>query len=142
MIYTNLTKKALIISFNAHKNQVDKSGLPYIHHPLHLAEQMDDEYSTCVALLHDVIEDTKITLEDIKNEGFPSEVVEAISYLTRDKNVDYMSYVANIKNNKIATKVKIADLNHNSDLSRLNKVLDKDLKRVEKYKLALELLQK
>ncbi len=142
MIYTNLTKKALIISFNAHKNQVDKSGLPYIHHPLHLAEQMDDEYSTCVALLHDVIEDTKIALEDIKNEGFPSEVVEAISYLTRDKNVDYMSYVANIKNNKIATKVKIADLNHNSDLSRLNKVLDKDLKRVEKYKLALELLQK
>lgn len=70
MIYTPLTKKALKISFKAHKDQMDKSGMPYIYHPFHLAEQMNDEYSTCVALLHDVVEDTDISLDDLASEGF------------------------------------------------------------------------
>ena len=69
MIYSDLTKKSLKISFNAHKNQVDKSGMPYVFHPFHLAEQMDDEYSVCVALLHDVVEDTDITIEDLNIKG-------------------------------------------------------------------------
>lgn len=82
MCFTDLTKKALIISFNAHKEQVDKSGMPYVYHPYRIAEQMEDEYSTCVALLHDVVEDTDITLDDLKNKGFPQEVIEAIALMT------------------------------------------------------------
>ena len=139
MIYTDLTKKALKISFDAHKDQVDKSGMPYVYHPFHLAEQMDDEYSTCVALLHDVVEDTNITLEELSKE-FPKEVVDAIAMMTHDDNVPYLDYVAKIKQNPIAAKVKLADLKHNSDLTRLDKVDDKALERVEKYKKAIEIL--
>lgn len=141
MIYTDLTKKALKISFNSHKNQVDKSGMPYVFHPFHLAEQMDDEYSVCVALLHDVIEDTDIMIEDLKAEGFPKEVINAIELLTHSDSVPYLDYVKTIKNNSIARKVKLADLKHNSDLSRLDNIDDKALERVEKYKKAIEILQ-
>lgn len=139
MIYTDLTKKALKISFNAHKDQVDKSGMPYVYHPFHLAEQMDDEYSTCVALLHDVVEDTDITLDDLA-KIFPKEVIDAITLMTHDDSVPYLDYVKEIKNNPIATKVKLADLKHNSDLTRLDKVDYKALERVEKYKKAIDIL--
>lgn len=141
MIYTDLTKKALKISFNAHKNQVDKSGMPYVFHPFHLAEQMDDEYSVCVALLHDVVEDTDITIEDLRAEGFPKEVNNAIKLMTHSDSVQYLDYVKTIKNNPIARKVKLADLKHNSDLSRLDKIDDKALERVAKYKKAIKILQ-
>lgn len=141
MIYTDLTKKALKISFNAHKNQVDKSGMPYVFHPFHLAEQMDDEYSVCVALLHDVVEDTDITVEELITKGFPKEVINAIELMTHSDSVPYLDYVKAIKNNPIACKVKLADLKHNSDLSRLDKIDDKALKRAEKYKKAIEILQ-
>lgn len=140
MLYTELTKKALKISFNAHKNQVDKSGMPYVYHPFHLAEQMDDEYSTCVALLHDVVEDTNISIDDLKSEGFPIEVINAIELMTHDDSVPYLDYVKTIKTNPIASKVKLADLKHNSDLSRLDVVDNKTLERVEKYKKAINVL--
>lgn len=140
MIYTSLTKKALRISFDAHKNQTDKSGMPYVYHPFHLAEQMDDEYTTCVALLHDVVEDTDITLDDLKKEGFPKEVTDAIALMTHDDDVPYLEYVAKIKKNPIATSVKLADLKHNSDLTRLDKVDSKALERVEKYRKAIRFL--
>ena len=139
MIYTELTKKSLMISFNAHKDQRDKSGMPYVYHPFHLAEQMDDEYSTCVALLHDFVEDTDTTLDDLANI-FPIEVTDAIALMTHDDSVPYLDYVAKIKQNSIATKVKLADLKHNSDLSRLDKVDDKAIERVEKYKKAIKIL--
>ena len=77
MLYTDLTKRAMRIAFDAHKNQVDKSGLPYIFHPFHLAEQMTEEYAVCAALLHDVAEDTDITLEQMAEE-FPEEVIAAL----------------------------------------------------------------
>lgn len=139
MIYTDLTKKALKISFNAHKDQLDKSGMPYVYHPFHLAEQMDDEYSTCVALLHDVVEDTDTTLDDLA-KIFPKEVTDAIALMTHDDNVPYLDYVRTIKSNPIASKVKLADLKHNSDLTRLDTVDDKALERVEKYKKAIKIL--
>ena len=142
MLYTELTKKALLISFNAHKDQVDKSGMPYVYHPFHLAEQMDDEYSTCVALLHDVVEDTAVTVEYLAKQGFPPEVTDAIKLMTHDETVPYLDYVAKLKINPIARKVKIADLKHNSDLSRLDHINDKALKRAEKYRAAIELLEK
>lgn len=139
MIYTDLTKKALKISFNAHKDQLDKSGMPYVYHPFHLAEQMDDEYSTCVALLHDVVEDTDMTLDDL-SKIFPKEVTDAIALMTHNDSVPYLDYVKEIKTNPIASKVKLADLKHNSDLTRLDKVDDKAIERVEKYKKAIEIL--
>ena len=140
MIYTPLTKKALKLSFEAHKDQVDKTGLPYVFHPFHLAEQMEDEATTCVALLHDVVEDTDMTFEDLEKEGFTAEIIEALKLLTHDDAVPYMDYVMALKDHPIASKVKRADLMHNSDLSRLDVVSDFALERQAKYKRALELL--
>lgn len=140
MIYTELTKKAMKLCFDCHKDQKDKTGLPYVFHPFYLATQMDDEYSTVVALLHDVVEDCDVTFEDLINMDFPKEVIDALKLLTHENDVDYMEYVKMITTNKLATKVKKADLKHNSDLSRLDIVDDYALKRNEKYKKALMLI--
>ena len=117
MIYTDLTNKALKIAYAAHDGQTDKAGMPYIFHPYHLAEQMDDEISVCVALLHDVAEDTAVTLESLA-EIFPQEVMEPLRLLTHKKGDDYLEYVKALKQNPTAKKVKLADLAHNSDQSR------------------------
>ena len=140
MIYTKMTKLALKICFEAHKDQLDKSGLPYVFHPFHLAEQMTDEETCAVALLHDVVEDTDITLGDLEKLGFGEKILEAISLMTHGEGVDYMDYVAKIKTNPIARAVKLADLRHNSDMTRLDTVTDWDIKRAEKYKKAILLL--
>ncbi|MBR7132678.1 MAG: bifunctional (p)ppGpp synthetase/guanosine-3',5'-bis(diphosphate) 3'-pyrophosphohydrolase [Clostridia bacterium] len=142
MIYTEKTKKALKLCFEAHKNQTDKSGMPYVFHPFHLAEQMETEETAVVALLHDVIEDTDYTLEDIRKMGLGETVVNALSLLTHDDAVEYMDYVRAIKENSVAKSVKLADLRHNSDLSRLDAVDEKALTRREKYLKAIELLEK
>ena len=139
MIYTPSTRKAMIIAYNAHHGQKDKSGLPYIHHPLHLAEQMQTEETCIVALLHDVVEDTDVTFNDLK-KYFSDDIIEALKLLTHEKSVDYMEYVKKLKSNPIAKAVKIADLHHNSDRTRLDKLSVKDLQRYEKYKKALEIL--
>ena len=117
MVYTPLTIRAMDIAYHAHHGQVDKAGVPYIFHPLHLAESMEDEISCCAALLHDVVEDTNITLEDLAQQ-FPAEVVDVVALLTHEEGVDYYDYVRRIKDNPIAKKVKLADLAHNSDTSR------------------------
>lgn len=141
MLYTPLTKKALQICFEAHKDQVDKTNMPYVFHPFYLATQMQDEATTCVALLHDVVEDTSLTFEDLINEGFPNDVIDALKLLTHDPIVPYMDYVREIKKNEIAKKVKLADLSHNSDLSRLDMIDEKALARKEKYTKAKQLLE-
>ena len=141
MIYTDLTKKALKLCFEAHKEQVDKSGMPYVFHPFHLAEQMTDEATTVVALLHDVVEDTATTFEDLEKQGFSDEIINALKLLTHDKSLPYMDYIAEIKKKNIATKVKLADLRHNSDLTRLDVIDEKALKRKEKYEKAIKLLE-
>ena len=141
MIYTNLTKKALKLCFEAHKEQTDKTGMPYVFHPFHLAEQMSDEISVVCALLHDVVEDSEITLCDIADMGFPDEVVEVLSLLTHEDSVPYMDYVRNISKNAVARNIKIADLTHNSDLTRLDTVDEYAILRNAKYKEALDLLK-
>lgn len=141
MIYTEMTKKALRLSFNAHKDQVDKSGMPYVYHPFHLAEQMDTEETVTVALLHDVVEDTDHTIQELVEMGFPKSVTDALALMTHDEAVPYMDYVAKIKNNPIARAVKLADLRHNSDISRLEVIDDKVLRRVHKYRAAMALLE-
>ena len=102
---------------------------------------MKDEITTIVALLHDVIEDSDYTITDIKQMGFSNEVIKALQLLTHDKDVDYYRYIESIKTNEVAKEVKIADLKHNSDLSRLDTVNESDLNRVEKYKKALKILE-
>lgn len=139
MIYTNNTKKAINIAYEAHKNQKDKSGIPYILHPIHLAEQMTTEDECIVAMLHDVVEDTETTLDDLSKE-FSKNIIDALSLLTHDKNVDYKDYIQAISKNSLATKVKIADLNHNLDYTRLPEIKEEDKKRIIKYEEALKIL--
>ena len=140
MLYTETTKKALQLCFEAHKDQKDKAGMPYVFHPFHLAEQMPDEDTVVTALLHDVAEDTPTTLEELRDMGFGEAVLEALALMTHNKAVPYLDYVAKLKGNRIARTVKLADLRHNSDLTRLDKVDAKARDRVEKYRQAIALL--
>ena len=140
MIYTDLTKRAMQIAYDAHHGQTDKSGTPYIFHPIHLAEQMQTEADTITAILHDVFEDTDVTLDDLAREGFPSEAIVALQLLTHDDEIPYLDYVCEIKNNPIARNVKFADLKHNSDAGRLGIIDDKARERLEKYKQAMAIL--
>ena len=117
ILYTELTCKAMRIAYAAHHGQVDHNGIPYIFHPMHLAEAMDDEVSCCAALLHDVVEDTEITMDALAEE-FPSEIIQVLKLLTHAEGTDYYDYVRAIKANPIAVKVKLADIAHNSDDSR------------------------
>ena len=141
MLYTDLTKKAMRLCFAAHAGQLDKGGVPYVFHPFHVAEQMEDELSTVVALLHDVVEDTDYTMEDLAQMGFPERALSALKLLTHDKRVPYLDYVAAIRHDPIARAVKLADLRHNSDLSRLSNPDASALARVEKYRRAIALLE-
>ena len=117
MIYTAMTNRAMRLAYAAHHEQTDKSGQPYIFHPYHLAEQMTDEISTCVALLHDVVEDTELTFGELERE-FPKEVTDALRLLTHEEGTDYFDYVRSVRRNPVARRVKLADLVHNSDQTR------------------------
>ncbi len=140
MIYTDLTRKAMQIAYDAHHGAVDSTGAPYIFHPMHLAEQMDTEYACCAALLHDVVEDTDLTLDDLRAAGFPLPVIVAVGLLTHDPRVDYFDYVRALKSNPIAKAVKLADLKHNSDLSRWPRLDEQDIERNRKYAMAKAIL--
>ena len=139
--YTTLIKKALQICFAAHKNQLDKSGMPYVLHPLHLAEQMETETEVCAALLHDVLEDSVYTLSDLEQAGIPETVREALQLLTREPHTHYLDYVVRLRENPIARRVKLADLAHNSNLNRLDYVTARDRRRVLKYRMAQAVLE-
>ena len=119
------------IAYEAHHGQVDKGGSPYIFHPYHLAEQMDDEISTCAALLHDVVEDTDITFADLEKD-FPPDVIKVLKLLTHADDEEYYVYVRRLKDNPIAKKIKLADIAHNSDQSRLVGT-DKDNPETKEY---------
>ena len=141
MIYTELTKKAMRLAYDAHHGQYDECGVPYILHPLHLAEQMTTEFACCAALLHDTVEDTDLTFDDLRAAGMPPAVVFAVQLLTHDPAVDYYEYVRGIKPNAIAKAVKLADINHNSDLSRLARITPDDIDRNRKYAEAKAILE-
>lgn len=143
MIYTKQTSKALKLCFLAHKDQVDDTGVPYVFHPVHLAEQMDNETATICALLHDVVEDTNYTFEYLQKQGFGDEVIQVLKLLTHEKKEDYFEYVKRISSNAIAKQVKLADLKHNSDLSRYDgeQISEYVLLRNEKYKKAIAMLE-
>lgn len=140
MIYTPKTKAALKLCYMAHKDQVDKAGLPYVFHPFHLAEQMLDEDTTVVALLHDVLEDTEITLDEMREAGYGEDILEALQLLCHEDGVPYMEYIKRLRENRLARIVKLADLQHNSDLSRLDVTDERAAARREKYMAAMQLL--
>lgn len=118
MIYTKLTNLAIQVAYKAHSGQTDPCGIPYIFHPYHLAEQMDSETAVCAALLHDVLEDTTVSEDELRQQ-FGDEITDAVVLLThRDEDI-YEDYLKRIKENPIALAVKKADLAHNTDESRL-----------------------
>ena len=122
MIYTPLVRKAMKTAYDAHHGQNDQSGVPYIFHPFYVAESlcnvMPEEIPVCAALLHDVVEDTELTLEDLEKE-FPKEVVKIVALLTHTPGEDYFAYIQRLKKDPVARQIKIMDLHHNMDESRL-----------------------
>jgi (p)ppGpp synthase/HD superfamily hydrolase len=144
MLYSPLVFKAMEIAYAAHHGQFDLSGVPYIFHPAFLAGQMDTEHEIIVALLHDVVEDTSVTFDDLITAGFPSNVIESIKLLTHNDGSPYFDYIRRVASNPIAHKVKLADLKHNRNPTRTmlpeyhNTSI---LKRVEKYAKAIEILE-
>ena len=135
-----LEELAFEIAKTAHAGQTDKAGLDYILHPLQVAAEMTTDEEKAVALLHDIIEDTDVTASELLAKGLPDNVVEAVEALTKKHNQNYAAYMAGVKKNRLATAVKLADLKHNSDLSRLEKITQKDRERAEKYRKAIEYL--
>ena len=133
-------KKARELANIHHKGQIDKAGKPYIQHPLRVMNAMETDNEKIVALLHDIIEDSSLTINDLLKEGFSLEVINALSLLTKTRDIDYFEYIKNIVENPIARKVKLADLEDNMDLTRLSAITKKDKKRVEKYRKAKEIL--
>ena len=134
------SKKAYEIAKKAHLGQVDKAGEDYIKHPEKVASFVKTDEEKAVAYLHDVIEDTELTLEDLYEYGFSKEVLEAVDIITKKRGEDYQSYLNSVKKNKLARAVKLADLRHNSDLTRFTEVTEKDIKRKEKYQKAIDFL--
>ena len=141
MYYSEMVKKAVNIMFEAHKEDFDKGGYPYVFHPFYLATKVDGENETCVALLHDVIEDhgEKYNFEYLENEGFNKEIIDALKLLTHKKDIPYMDYIIEISKNNIAKKVKIEDLKHNMDSRRTS---GEKAKKYDIYVKALEFLEK
>ena len=137
----NLIEKCIALSLEAHSGQTDRLGNPYILHPLHLMANVDGEEEKMTAILHDVVEDTDVTMDELQALGLPESVLTAVALLTHDKeNVPYDNYVKNLKPNPIARAVKMADLRHNMDIRRLPKVTEKDAIRMDKYRRAWETL--
>ncbi|WP_343013274.1 HD domain-containing protein [Gemella morbillorum] len=134
------SEKAYEIAKRAYLGQVDKAGEDYIKHPQKVASFVKSDEEKAVAYLHDVIEDTELTLEDLHEYEFSKEVIEAVDIITKKKGEDYQSYLNSVKKNKLARAVKLADLRHNSDLTRLTKVTEKDIERKEKYQKAIDFL--
>lgn len=119
MIYTEQTKLAMRIAYDAHHGQVDKGGMPYIFHPIHIAEGMHEETEIAAALLHDVVEDTRWGIEELRKAGVSEDIIGIVDLLTRPKDMAYMDYIKRLAPNKSARAIKIADLIHNMDTSRL-----------------------
>lgn len=126
-------EEAIKLASFKHYGQRDKSNKPYIIHLLYVMNNVNDLNAKIVGVLHDILEDTNITRNDLLNYGFSEDIVIAVEILTKSKNQKYMDYIENIKSNNITRKVKLIDLKHNMDLTRLSEISDKDMARNIKY---------
>ena len=143
MVLTSNTIKAFLVMYKAHRGQADKAGKPYYFHPLEVAKRMDDESSTKVALLHDVLEDTDFTISQLKREiSLNEKEIEALLLLIHSPSDTYDEYIKKVSTSSLATKVKLADLSHNSDISRISQPTAKDFRRCMKYQRAMNYLMK
>ncbi|MDR3206371.1 MAG: hypothetical protein LBT41_04690 [Candidatus Methanoplasma sp.] len=141
MIYTEMTRKAVRLAYDAHHGQFDKSGVPYIFHPFSVAESMETETEAAVAMLHDVIEDTDATMEDVIAAGFPPSVTDALRLLTHDPETPYFDYISKIRSSPTAVRVKLSDIADNSRPDRLDCLPEeKRRRRIEKYAKARDML--
>ena len=131
----NLLERAIEIALIKHKGQIDKAGQPYILHPIRLMLKMQTEEEMIIAVLHDAVEDSDLTFDDLRNEGFTKNIIEALDCVTIRKNVNesYDQFISRILQNKLAIKVKIADLEDNMNILRLKQITEKDVYRLKKY---------
>ena len=134
-------ERAIVIAATAHQGQVDKAGAPYVLHPLRMMLSVDSLDARIVAVLHDVVEDTSITFDELLAEGFSPTIISALEALTKRKGEDYDAFIQRVAPNPLARGVKLADLRDNSDLSRIAAPTAKDYQRVEKYRRAIQYLE-
>lgn len=137
----SLFEKALDMAYHSHKGQYDKAGQPYILHPLRLMLAEDDIKLKIIALLHDTLEDTAITIDELQTQGFTGEIIEAIITLTKQPHENYSDYIKRVSLNPLARQIKIADLKDNMDLTRLKEITPKDIERLQKYHQSLAFLE-
>lgn len=142
MMSMKLIEKALKIALEAHLGQTDKSGEAYILHPLRLMGKMSTDYERATALLHDVVEDSSHTSESLKQAGIPQAVIEAVTVLTKIIGESYEEFIERVRQNELARSVKLADLEDNINVLRLNELNQTDLERVKKYHSAWKALNR
>lgn len=133
-------ERAIALAAKAHEGQTDKAGVAYILHPLRVMLLLETEAERIVGVLHDVVEDTPITFEDLRAAGFTDEILAALDSVTRRDDEDYDAFVQRAGENPIGRQVKLADLKDNSDLSRITAPTEKDYARLEKYRRAIATL--
>jgi len=135
-------EKAIEIAVTAHKGAVDKGDKPYILHPLAVMMSLETDVEKIVGVLHDVVEDTHWSFEALREEGFSEDIIEALRSVTKsDEDSSYIDFIKRAKNNAIGRKVKIADLKHNMDISRIPSIVNLDIERLERYRKSLEILE-
>ena len=128
-----MLEKAIQCAIQAHAGQTDKAGTPYILHPLRIMMKMGNELEMITAVLHDVVEDTPLTLADLRAEGFSEEIIAAVDHLTRREGEDYDLFIDRVRHNPTAVRVKLADLEDNMDIRRLENLTERDIQRIKKY---------
>lgn len=133
--FAKMLSDALVLAVTKHKDQFDKGGMPYALHTLKVMHYLksEDMELMCIAVLHDVVEDTDVTFRDLTEKGFTPRVIDAVKLLTKMPGQTHIEYVEGIKSNRDAIAVKLADLRHNSDIRRLKGITDKDVARMKKY---------
>jgi len=131
-----MLEKAIQCAVKAHAGQKDKAGAPYILHPLRIMMKMDNQAGMIAAMLHDVVEDSSVTLADLRAEGFSEEVIAAVDHLTRREGEAYEIFINRLRHNPLAVKVKLADLEDNMDIRRIENVTERDIERMQKYQTA------
>jgi (p)ppGpp synthase/HD superfamily hydrolase len=141
MTWEGLMAEAVAIAEEAHRDQVDKAGKPYIGHPKRVMERFEDPAARIVGVLHDVVEDSDVTLDDLRSKGFPANVIAAVDALTKRDGEPYEAYLERLKGSALALRVKIADMQDNMDLSRIAHPTDRDRARLEKYRRRLPELE-
>lgn len=136
-----LLEKAIEIALRAHAGQKCKDGTPYVLHPLRIMTRMGTDEERIAAVLHDVVEDSEVTLDDLRAAGFPENVLAVVKLLTHEEGVSYEDYVERLKTHPVARRIKVADLEDNSDIRRLSGIEEKDIERLRKYHRAWQILR-